>query len=64
MKIKAIITSLMVLAALAAIAPKAPALEKGDIAIVEFNIDTTTKFAFVALEFIPQGTVIYFTDRG
>jgi hypothetical protein len=36
----------------------------GGIAIIGFNSDDTSQFAFVCLTQIPSNTVIYFTDRG
>jgi hypothetical protein len=39
-------------------------LEPGDIAIIGYNSDDTSQFAFVCLKEITAGTVIYFTDNG
>ena len=42
----------------------AQTLSAGDIAFVLMNKDNPDKFAFVALNTIPAGEVIYFTDNG
>jgi hypothetical protein len=39
-------------------------LQPGDIAIVGYNFKDPDQFSFVALNEIPQGTVLYFTDAG
>lgn len=40
------------------------ALNRGDIAFVQYNADGTDNFAFVALADIPAGEIILFTDNG
>lgn len=39
-------------------------LQPGDIAIVGYNFKDPDQFSFVALNDIPQGTTLYFTDAG
>jgi hypothetical protein len=39
-------------------------LGPGDIAIIGYNSDDTSQFAFVCLKAISAGTIIYFTDNG
>lgn len=39
-------------------------LGPGDIAIIGFNSDDTSQFAFVCLKEISDGTIVYFTDNG
>ncbi len=39
-------------------------LGPGDIAIIGFNSDDTSQFAFVCLKEISAGTIVYFTDNG
>jgi len=39
-------------------------LGPGDIAIIGYNSDDTSQFAFVCLKDISAGTTVYFTDRG
>ena len=39
-------------------------LSAGDIAIVAFAFDNPDELSFIALEDLPSGTVIYFTDNG
>ena len=60
-------TILVVLVCLAVFASPVTAgdvLGPGDIAIIGFNSDDTSQFAFVCLREISAGSVIYFTDRG
>ena len=62
-----VVTILVVLVCLAVFASPVTAgdvLGPGDIAIIGFNSDDNSQFAFVCLKAISAGTIIYFTDNG
>ena len=62
--IRTILVVLLSLVVLAAPVNAGDVLGPGDIAIIGFNSDDASEFAFVCLQEITAGTVVYFTDNG